>query len=160
MMMFPQTNWYGVSRRDPRVVSLYSRHYSSKKNNKSRKEWAATGVTAPGETMTLLTADGTALFIWLKQQYVDNDQTGVNCAVFRNEGKCLSSELIKEACLLAWNRWPGERLYTYVDPGEVKSINPGYCFLMAGWNKCGHTKRLGLVILEKFPIEFGAVERC
>jgi hypothetical protein len=41
-------------------------------------------------------------------------QRGVNCAVFRNESSVLSSELIREACGLAWTRWPGERLYTYV----------------------------------------------
>jgi hypothetical protein len=31
----------------------------------------------------------------------------VNCAVFRNEGPVLSSDLILEAEELAWGRWPG-----------------------------------------------------
>jgi hypothetical protein len=148
MMLIAGQSWYGTSRRDPRVVGLYSRHYSSAKNNKTMREWLATGITAPGETITLLTADGSALFVWLKQRYVDNDQTGVNCAVFRNEGSELSSNLILEAEQIAWQRWAGERLYTYVDPGAVKSSNPGFCFLKAGWSKCGYTKG-GLIVLEK-----------
>ena len=141
-------HWYGVSKRDPRVVGLYSRHYSSAKNNKTVRHWLAAGITAPGETITLLTSDGSALFVWLKQKYIDSDQTGVNCAVFRNEGAELSSILILEAEQFACEKWPGERLYTYVDPGAVKSKNPGFCFIKAGWKKCGTTKS-GLLILEK-----------
>lgn len=49
---------------------------------------------------------------------------------------------------LAWQKWPGERLYTYVNGGKVRSSNPGYCFLVAGWRKCGVTKDKGLIILE------------
>jgi len=143
-------HWYGASRRDPRVVGLFSRHYSAVKNNKTTRHWLATGITAPGETITLMTADCSALFVWLKQKYIDNDQTGVNCAVFRNEGSELSSTLILEAEQFAWERWQGERLYTYVDPDAVKSKNPGYCFIKAGWKKCGITKG-GLIILEKMP---------
>jgi hypothetical protein len=149
-VMFTNTHWFGISRRNPMAVDLYSRHYSSKKNNKTYRDWLNQGITAPGETITLLTSDGSALLVWLKQQYVDCDQEGVNCAVFRNEGKHLSSELILEAERLAWERWPGERLYTYVDPNEIQSTNPGYCFKMAGWRQCGVTDR-GLVILEKLP---------
>ena len=74
-------------------------------------------------------------------------QPGVYCPVFRNEGPVRSSDLIRAAMELAWFRWPGERLFTYVDPGLVRSTNPGYCFLMAGWRKCGRSGR-GLVLLE------------
>ena len=69
--------------------------------------------------------------------------------VFRNEGPLLSSDLIREACGIAWERWPGERLFTHVNPSKVQSTNPGYCFLRAGWRRCGKTKG-GLVILEYF----------
>ena len=51
---------------------------------------------------------------------------------------------------LAWRRWPGERLYTYVAPWMVHSSNPGYCFQVAGWRKCRTTAR-ELVELEKLP---------
>jgi hypothetical protein len=49
----------------------------------------------------------------------------------------------------AWNRWPDQRLYTYVNPVKV-SANPGYCFKQAGWRFCGKTKG-GLHILEVMP---------
>lgn len=44
-------------------------------------------------------------------------------------------------------KWPGERFYTYVNPKKVKSTNPGYCFMAAGWKKCGMTGK-GLLIFE------------
>lgn len=106
----------------------------------------------PGGKMVLLTPDARALFVWRK--FIDDSgQIGVNCAIFRNEG-CgggrRSSELILDAMQHAWARWPGERFYTYVDPKEVRSSNPGYCFIVAGWRPCGYTKR-GLRILEATP---------
>ena len=57
--------------------------------------------------------------------------------------------MILAAEQLAWERWPGERFYTYVNARKVVSCNPGYCFLVAGWRRCGITKRNRLVILEK-----------
>ena len=57
---------------------------------------------------------------------------------------------VRDGMALAWQRWPGERLYTYVAPGKVKSPNPGWCFQCAGWRRCGHTQR-GLHILECRP---------
>jgi hypothetical protein len=95
----------------------------------------------------LLTVTCDALFVWRKF-LSDGGQQGVNCALFRNESPVLSSLLVLEAEQLAWQRWPGERLYTYVNPRAVKSRNPGYCFKAAGWRRCGETKR-HLLILEK-----------
>ena len=98
--------------------------------------------------MTLLTPLCDALFIWIKQKYRLDRQVGVNCAVFRNEGTVLSSDLIREASDMAEARWPDERLYTYVNPRRIRSTNPGCCFLKAGWRVCGESKG-GLIILEK-----------
>jgi hypothetical protein len=144
-------HWYGVSKCDPRAVILYSRHYSSKKGKKTIKDWRAHGITPNGESITLITSDASALFVWLKQQKRDDGQAGVNCAVFRNEGDQLSSTLILEAEQFAWGRWQGERLFTFVDPGEVRrKRDPGRCFIKAGWKRCGTTPR-GLLIFEKYP---------
>ena len=99
--------------------------------------------------MVLLTLPCDALFAWRKFISLDG-QKGVNCSIFRNEGPILSSDLIREADQLAWQRWPGERHYTYINAKKVKSTNPGYCFKMAGWNSCGRTKG-GLLILENSP---------
>ena len=61
-----------------------------------------------------------------------------------------SSNLIRAADVIADIEWPGERHYTYVDPRRVRSSNPGYCFIRAGWDPCGYT-RGGLRILERLP---------
>ena len=70
--------------------------------------------------------------------------------MFRNESPILSSVLVAEVDELGWARWPDEsRHWTYVDPTKVRSSNPGYCFLRAGYRRCGHSKR-GLLILERY----------
>lgn len=100
--------------------------------------------------MILLTPDALGLFVWRKFRSMDN-QEGVNCAIFRNEGAGLSSDLIRLADALAWDRWPGERLYTYVDPKKVRhKRDPGRCFLRAGWRHWGWSKS-GLRILDCRP---------
>jgi hypothetical protein len=142
--LFPTDgNWYGVKDGNPVALALYLRHYSARhyKDGRERKLFCG-----PGEKIVLLAQDNNAVFVWRK--FVDDSgQQGVNCAVFRNEGTVLSSLLIKEAVEIARRRWPGERLYTYINPGKIKSSNPGYCFKRAGWKKCGMIKG-GLVILE------------
>jgi hypothetical protein len=139
-------HWIPVRDGDPRLRALYERHYSCRKRRGGHRFLKTAG---PGEYMALLAADARAAFVWRK--YIDRSgQTGVCCALFRNEGPVLSSELIREARQHAWRRWPGARLYTYVNPARIKSSNPGYCFLKAGWRRCGRT-RGGLVILECLP---------
>jgi hypothetical protein len=136
--------WRGVKDGNLCALDLYLRHYSARHYRDGRERKLFCG---PGEKMVLLTIDGKALFVWRK--FVSDDgQKGINCAVFRNEGPFLSSDLIKEAVELAWKRWPGERLYTYVNPKKIRSTNPGYCFICSGWTACGKS-RGGLVIMEK-----------
>lgn len=102
----------------------------------------------------MLTADCRAGFIWRLSKHRKDGQTGVECTLFRNEGTsagCYASCLILGAMSWAWRAWPGARLFTFVDPRKVRSTNPGYCFLMAGWRRVpGLTKR-GLVVLEVTP---------
>jgi len=137
-------SWVRVKDGDHRGRALYRRHYSYRPYKDGRNPMQFIG---PGEHIVLLTLECDALFIWRKFRD-DSGQQGVNCACFRNEGPRLSSELILEAEGWAEARWPGERLYTYVNAKAIKSRNPGYCFKAAGWRGCGHTKG-GLVILEK-----------
>ena len=80
-------------------------------------------------------------------------ETGVMCSVFRNEGPILSSTLVEEAMGLAWDKWPGKRLFTYVWDERVASTNPGYCFKKAGWKTCGRNKDGRMTILEVYPKE-------
>jgi hypothetical protein len=138
------TDWIEVKDGNPTALSIFNRHYSKREYKDGRSPKLFVG---PGEKMVLLTQNSDALFVWRK--FISaNDQVGVNCAVFRNEGRQKSSVLILSAMEFAWVRWPNERLYTYVDSTKVKSTNPGYCFQKAGWSRCGKTIQKKLDILE------------
>lgn len=139
--------WTQAKDGDPRVKAIFDRHYSRRRYRDGRNSKLFVG---PGEKTVLISLDGKAIFIW--RRFLSRDgQQGINCAVFRNEGSELSSVLILSAEQIAWDRWPGQRLYTYVDGSKVQSVNPGYCFKVAGWKRCGITKDRGLLILEKHP---------
>lgn len=139
--------WIAVKDGNTTARAIFDRHYSRKHYADGRKPNLFVG---PGEKLVMLTPDARALFVWRK--FISGDgQQGVNCAIFRNEGSRRSSELIREAAALADSRWPGERHYTYVSGRKIKSTNPGYCFVMAGWQKCGITKWNRLIILERLP---------
>ncbi len=143
--LLPAGLWTEVYDGNGTAFQLFRRHYSF--NRSKRIPDTETRIAGPGEKMLLLTADATALFVWRKLMSKDNQQ-GVNCAVFRNESRHLASDLILEAMRLGWERWPGTRFYTYVNPRKVRSTNPGYCFLRAGWSRCGVTKTRKLLVLE------------
>jgi hypothetical protein len=137
--------WIAVRDGDDTARAIFHQHYSYKPYADGRRPMLFVG---PGEKLVLLWPDASALFIW--RRFISGDgQQGVNCAVFRNEGTALSSDLIRKADAIADERWPGERHYTYVNPRRVRSANPGYCFLMAGWRRCGVTKWNRLRILER-----------
>jgi hypothetical protein len=142
---------------DPYMRAVFDRHYSRRRYRDGRSPAKFVG---PGEYMALISRDGDAIFVWRK--FIDDAvnaetgerQTGVNCAVFRNESSIRSSDMIREAESLALARWPGSRLYTYVNAQRIKSANPGFCFKMAGWRRCGVTMG-GLIILEKLRADCG-----
>lgn len=131
-----------VTRDDPIAVAMYHRHYSYKPRGRKPTKFGN-----PGHYIALMTLKRDALFLWSKEKHRKDGQTGINCAVFRNEGDTLSSTLIVEAVEIAQRRWPGERLFTFVDGSKIKSANPGYCFKLAGWKACGKTGT-GLLIFE------------
>lgn len=136
--------WWLTKDGDRTCLALYERHYSTRRYRDGRTRRLFAG---PGEKVVLRTAAGDALWVWRK--FIDDSgQQGVNCAVFRNEGPHQSSELIRQADAIADCLWPGERHYTYVNPRAVRSRNPGFCFLVAGWRRCGVTKG-GLIIMER-----------
>lgn len=137
--------WFLAKDGDAHCREIFHRHYSFRAYKDGRDPKLFVG---PGEKMVLVTERGDALFVW--KVFISGDgQQGVNCAVFRNESDVLSSALILDAEMAAWKRWPGRRLYTYVNAKRIKSTNPGYCYKLAGWRVCGRSKWKGLVILEK-----------
>jgi hypothetical protein len=145
--------WIAVRDGDDRARWLFDRHYSRYHYADGRKPRLFVG---PGAKLVLLTEDCRALWVW--RRFIDKSgQTGVNCAVFRNEGPIQSSRLVIEACQRAWARWPSTRLYTYVNERGITSDLPGACFLAAGWRyqrQHGHRVRTAvhqLLVLECSP---------
>lgn len=144
--------WQPIRDGTPFARALYEKHYSCHQYADGRRPKKFVG---PGYYIALTTADEHCLFVWRK--FKDDcipKQVGINNAVFYKEGrqKWQASTMILAAERWAWRRWPGERLYTYVDPRKIrKKRDPGRCFLRAGWRLCGKTKVNKLLILEKCP---------
>jgi hypothetical protein len=77
--------------------------------------------------------------------------------IFRNLGAGLSSILIREALALTYFHWasrygslPLERLRSEIDVRRVRSTNPGFCYLMAGWER-GETRNGKLFLWAPSP---------
>lgn len=136
--------WWLTKDSDAACLALYERHYSARRYRDGRERRLFCG---PGEKVVLRTWVGDACFVWRRFRDASG-QTGVCCSFFRNESPHRSSELVAQADRIADCIWPGERHYTYVNAAKVRSTNPGYCFLCAGWRRVGYTKK-GLVILER-----------
>lgn len=146
-MLLADSIWVETKDGDDTVRAIFDRHYSRQRYKDGRCSKLFVG---PGQKMVLMTPDARAIFVWRKFKS-DDGQQGINCAVFRRESGPKASLLIRAAMDLAWKRWPGERLYTYVDAKKIKSVNPGACFIKAGWKRCGITKWNKLIILEAKP---------
>lgn len=138
-------HWYLTQDGDDYARELFDRHYSRIKYKDGRQP---TRFIGPGQYILLRTWDCDAIFAWKKFIDACEGQYGINCSIFRNESSIQSSTLIQEADAIADFAWPGERHYTYVNAKKIQSTNPGYCFIRAGWQRCGTTKG-GLVILER-----------
>lgn len=146
--------WIEVKDGNDTARAIFDQHYSRYFYADGRKPKLFVG---PGEKMVLLAADAGALCVWRK--FISRDgQKGVNCAVFRRDEGDAASSMLAKARVMAWQRWPGERLYTYVDPKGVKPTwragRPtwGHCFYQDGWKFCGLTSKR-LHILERQPDE-------
>ena len=148
-MTYPaaQAHWIIAQDGEPELKALYDRHYSARQYKDGRRHILFIG---PGEKLVLATPTRDALWVWRKFKD-DSGQIGINCAIFRNESGIRSSDLIREADAIADLCWPSERHYTYVRAEAVASRNPGWCYICAGWKRCGYTKA-GLHILERVII--------
>ena len=146
--------WLPVRDGDPRALALYLRHYSARKVRHGARRAShprTERFIGPGEHMVLLSPDCSALFAWRHMRLRADNQQGIECTIFRNEGPWCSSALITEACGLARSRWGAVRLFTFVDPSSIASANPGYCFLKAVWKRLHPPTSRGLRILELLP---------
>jgi hypothetical protein len=86
-----------------------------------------------------MTADERALWIthWPDPKLALDGLDSWRCVMFRNEGAGLSSSLIVAAMARTAELWdtapPRDGWVTWVDRAEVRSTNPGFCFMRAGW---------------------------
>ena len=130
---------------DQECRMLADRHYS-------RRTPGAKQFAYAGRKLVLRDALGDVLFVWLwpyPEMRMDH-QEGYNCTIFRNESSRRSSEIILEAEKMAFAKWGPGRMFTYVDPRKIRSVNPGYCFKCAGWKQIG-TSKGGKILLAKEP---------
>lgn len=145
-----------VGKCDRDCASLADRHYS-------RQSVGNVQFMPPGRTMVLRNPEGSVVFGWLWQDKRDDGQSGYNCSIFRNESTRKSSEIILEAENRVYRKWGIARLFTYVDPDELrkpshkyrKPKTPGRCFVAAGYklrvrkNGKPHTSTNGLWLYVK-----------
>lgn len=134
---------------DGEMAMLADRHYS-------RQKIGTRQFLPNGRKLVIRDAFGDVLFGWMFQEHRDDGQQGVNCSIFRNESRRKSSDIILECEELAVRKWGPQRMFTYINPAKIRSVNPGYCFKHAGWtnvrDKAGapFVSRKGLYLLEKF----------
>jgi len=140
-------NFLIVPDSDIRALQLADRHYS-------RKTIGSKRMAGPGEHLILVDEAGTFVIGFRKQKYRLDGQQGVECFIFRNESQALSSLILDRALSFVLERWGHTRLFTYIAPNKIKSINPGCCFKFAGWVSAGCNKFSRpckyKIILEKF----------
>lgn len=110
----------------------------------SRLTPGSSKLTGPGREVILVTGGGSAAALWAVTLQRPPKGEGLvwRNSVFRNLGAGLSSELIVAATRATYAEWrrkygalPEVPLRTEIDTRKVKSRNPGYCYLLAGWTK-------------------------
>lgn len=146
--------WEKVTKFDSRACSLADRHYSRRKPGSGQ-------FMPPGQTLVLLGDE--AVFGWWRPHPDSgivswNKLDGWTCTIFRNEGPARSSDLIIAAELELAARFDcgPDGLLTYVWDSKVKSVNPGYCFKVAGWKATGKSADGRKTLLRK-PYEQAGV---
>lgn len=133
-LMLPElatTGWQVRSKADPAAVVLADRHYS-------RRNPGTMQIGPPGRLLVLLTGCERAVWIthWPNTRGARDGLDAWRCTMFRNEGAGLSSELIRSAMAATaqlWSDRPADGWLTWVDRSKIRSTNPGYCFIRAGW---------------------------
>lgn len=143
------TPWVVVPKFTPVGARLADGHYS-------RRTIGSPQFMPPGQTLVLVTPDEDAVFGWWRPHpdagiVAMNGLDGWTCTIFRNTGPQLSSDLIlaAERELLERYECGPDGLITYVWDRKVASVNPGYCFKVAGWKVTGRSADGRKTLLQK-----------
>ena len=101
----PPQRWRHVARNDSRCRELADRHYS----RLDRGTPGAVDFMGSGKTFVLLAEhENGSRAAWGVIENFDGSRDGtrrLRCSIFRNETPWLSSELIREAVALTYERW-------------------------------------------------------
>ena len=143
--------WHISHRKDPEARAIADRHYN-------RQSIGAADFVPPGRCMVLKRRDAFWVTSWPMAEYVKHAWAGAMvCSAFRNEGSELSSALILDALSATRWKWPDLPelgMVSFVDRSQVRpKRDPGYCYLMAGFEPAGETAG-GLLALRIAPGAF------
>lgn len=152
------SSWEMSSSSDPRALAVVdgTGPFSGQGPHYSRRTPGSKTFTGVGQEIVLVTACGRAVWAVVRQRTPSRPGSGASRGrpgatdqaprfvwrnmLFRNLGAGLSSELIASATSKTYEEWrkkygciPAERLRTEVDVRRVRSANPGYCYLCAGY---------------------------
>lgn len=134
---FASPGWDVRTKYDSEARQLADRHYS-------RRTPGAPQFAPPGQTLILVRPGALWISRIERREKTKHAWPGAwQNSLFRNEGGGLSSQLVREAVaatIEAWGPIPPEGFLTMVDPGKVRSTNPGCCYLHAGWRRIGWTE--------------------
>ena len=141
--------WVRSHRFDYGTRLIADRHYN-------RQKVGSPQFAPPGRCVVMRTMPTDAFWItsWPFAEYVRHAWPGAwVCSAFRNESEHLSSDLIRLAVAHTRAEWepPELGMVTFVDESKTRpKRDPGYCYLMAGFERVGRTKG-GLVALQLLP---------
>ena len=152
--------WLLSSSSDPRALAVVdgTGPFAAHGPHYSRRTPGSRTFTGVGREIVLVTECGRAVWACVHQRTPTARGTGASRGragvtdtrarfiwrnmVFRNLGAGLSSDLIVSATERTYEEWerrygaiPDERLRTEIDIRRVRSTNPGFCYLMAGWTR-------------------------
>lgn len=157
--------WLLSSSSDPRALAVVdgTGMHAGAGPHYSRRTPGSKTFTGVGQEIVLVTDCGRAVWACVRQKTPMAPGTGSSRGrvgstdhvarfiwrnmIFRNLGAGRSSDLIVEALDVTYREWrarygelPTERLRTEIGIAQIKSTNPGCCYLIAGWHR-GETRR-------------------
>ena len=175
--------WLLSSSSDPRALAVVDGTgiHSAHGPHYSRRTPGSKTFTGVGQEIVLVTDCGRAVWACVRQRTPPAAGTGASRGrsgatdtrpryvwrnmLFRNLGAGLSSDLIRAATDTTYLEWvrrygslPTERLRTEIGVRHVRSTNPGYCYLQAGW-ECGPTRNHTLFLYAPAIADHDAAER-
>jgi hypothetical protein len=154
------TGWLLSSSSDPAALAVVdgTGRFEGNGPHYSRRTPGSKTFTGVGQEIVLVSECGRAVWACVRQKTPAARGTGSSRGregtsdvkarfiwrnmLFRNLGAGLSSSLITSATEETYRRWierygslPQERLRTEIGIAGVRSTNPGFCYLQAGWEK-------------------------